>query len=153
MARDATLPNDPAKPDWADWIKQQAENPGSLLNDQMDAEFAEVLSRIGGESVESEMDSAVIEMLRKLAAEKLVSGQIAACAGKRFTQASNSFSKLTDDFPITGDPTTDLEIDQEKATAVNLFRRWEVEIRLLEALAKGRAFTLDAAVAAVANAR
>jgi len=153
MSKDSVMRDGFKNPDWSDWIKQQAENPGSLLNDQMDAEFAEVLSRIGGESRESEMDSAAIEMLRKLAAEKLISAQIGMCARGQFTKARDSFFKEVFDFPTTGDPITDSKIDEAKATAANLFWRWETNVRLLEAVAKGRAFTLDVAVAAVAASR
>lgn len=149
MDSDTNSPIDPAKPDWIDWIKQQTEDPSSLLNDQLAAEFAEVMMRVGGEAGEGSLDSSIIESLRSLVFDKLTSGQIAEHSRRRFTRAKDAFLSATAGFGATGNQVIDDEIAKLKQKVMDNIRAQEVGVRLLIAMAKGRAYTLEEVISAV----
>jgi len=138
-------------PDWLDWIKQQAENPSSLLNDQFAAEFAAVMERIGAEAAECNLDSGIVEMLRTLVFDKLMAGQIAEHSGKRFTRERDAFLNAVGGFGATGSPDIDDRVAELKQKAMDHFSKWEVSVRLFDAIARGRAYTLETAIKAITN--
>lgn len=134
--------NQPTTTDWLDILKKQADDPESIMNDQMDAEIAQVLQRVG------KQDPGVIDALRKLVAEKLATCQIAACSRKQFDREKKSFLGN----PCL-QPTGIAELDQRTAekrdAAMEIMNGWERNVRLFEAIAKGKTATLEMAIRAV----
>lgn len=152
MKPQSPTPDDSSPPHWTVWLKQQVENQESTINDQAEAEFADVVNRItealSGKKVQ--IFPEILEKLKMMVARKQMSRIIADCATRQYEQLEEEFKQLSAKFPADDIP-GNAELHESLAKAKGSHDEFKIALRVMEAEAKGHEFMLESAIKAITS--